>query len=52
LIVDILEHRGHHESQSAVDGVLRCCRLPINTTILPSVAPNTKQEYHNSQRAL
>jgi len=25
VIVDILEHRGHHESLSAVDGVLRCC---------------------------
>jgi len=26
LIVDILEHRGRRESQSVVDGVLRCCR--------------------------
>ena len=26
LIVDILKHRGSRESQSAVDGVLRCCR--------------------------
>ena len=26
LIVDILVHRGRREFQSAVDGVLRCCR--------------------------
>ena len=26
LMVDILEDRGRRESQSAVDGVLRCCR--------------------------